>query len=143
MYMKLIVNIEVSINFWYQFEFKYIKTNGRYDNSHTNHHRRYCAFNCLLGFIAFCRHLIRSFFWTEFNQNSRHCCFEHITNDIRIFMVIIGTMYLIVSYWLLKGKGWAWTVTIIVIIIGIGLRLFLPPVQDYLHHLLLPGLRLI
>jgi hypothetical protein len=43
-------------------------------------------------------------------------------------MVIIGTIYLIVSYGLLKGKGWAWTVTIIVIITGTGLGLFLPPV---------------
>jgi hypothetical protein len=43
-------------------------------------------------------------------------------------MVIIGTITLIVSYGLLKSKGWAWTVTIIVIITGIGSRLFLPQV---------------
>jgi hypothetical protein len=43
-------------------------------------------------------------------------------------MVMIGIIYLIVSYGLLKGKGWAWTVTIIVIITGIGPRLFLPQV---------------
>jgi len=40
-----------------------------------------------------------------------------------VFMVIIGIIYLIVSYGLLKGKGWAWTITIIVTIIGIVIQI--------------------
>jgi hypothetical protein len=40
-----------------------------------------------------------------------------------IGMVIIGIIYLIVSYGLLKGKGWAWTITIIVMIIGIVIQI--------------------
>jgi hypothetical protein len=40
-----------------------------------------------------------------------------------IGMIIIGIIYLIVSYGLLKGKGWAWTITIIVMIIGIVIQI--------------------
>lgn len=36
-----------------------------------------------------------------------------------VVMLILGIAYLIVSYGLLKGKGWAWTITIIVTIIGL------------------------
>jgi hypothetical protein len=36
-----------------------------------------------------------------------------------IIMVIIGIIYLAVSYGLLKGKGWAWIVTVIVTIIAL------------------------
>src|SRR5919199_1150094 len=35
-------------------------------------------------------------------------------------LLAIGIGYLVMSYGLLKGKGWAWTITIILIIIGIG-----------------------
>ena len=36
-----------------------------------------------------------------------------------IIMVIIGIIYLAVSYGLLKGKGWAWIITVIVTIIAL------------------------
>ena len=36
-----------------------------------------------------------------------------------VVMLILGITYLIVSYGLLKGKGWAWAITIIVTIIGL------------------------
>ena len=36
-----------------------------------------------------------------------------------IVLLILGIAYLIVSYGLLKGKGWAWLITIIVTIIGL------------------------
>ena len=35
----------------------------------------------------------------------------------------IGIGYLVVSYGLLKGKGWSWTITIILIIIGIVIQI--------------------
>lgn len=38
---------------------------------------------------------------------------------IGIVLLIIGIIYFVVSYGLLKGKGWAWTITIIVTIIGL------------------------
>jgi uncharacterized membrane protein (DUF2068 family) len=34
-------------------------------------------------------------------------------------LIAIGIGYLVVSYGLLKGKGWAWTVTLILSFIGI------------------------
>ena len=36
-----------------------------------------------------------------------------------VIMLILGIAYLVVSYGLLKGKGWAWAITIIVTIIGL------------------------
>lgn len=40
-----------------------------------------------------------------------------------IIMLILGIAYLIVSYGLLKGKGWAWAITIIVTIIGLIMQI--------------------
>jgi hypothetical protein len=38
-------------------------------------------------------------------------------------LLVIGIGYLVMSYGLLKGKGWAWTITIILIIIGIAIQI--------------------
>jgi hypothetical protein len=35
------------------------------------------------------------------------------------FLIAIGIGYLVVSYGLLKGRGWAWTVTLILSYLGI------------------------
>ncbi len=40
-----------------------------------------------------------------------------------VMMLILGIAYLIVSYGLLKGKGWAWVITIIVTIIGLIMQI--------------------
>ena len=40
-----------------------------------------------------------------------------------VILLILGIAYLIVSYGLLKGKGWAWVVTIIVTIIGLIIQI--------------------
>ena len=42
-----------------------------------------------------------------------------ISLPLSLGMVILGIIYLLVSYGLLKGKGWAWMITIIVTIIGL------------------------
>ncbi|WP_458719153.1 hypothetical protein [Candidatus Nitrosocosmicus sp. R] len=42
---------------------------------------------------------------------------------IGMVMLILGIAYLIVSYGLLKGKGWAWAITIIVTIIGLIIQI--------------------
>jgi hypothetical protein len=42
-----------------------------------------------------------------------------ISLPLSLGMVLIGIIYLIVSYGLLKGKRWAWIITIIVTIIGL------------------------
>jgi hypothetical protein len=38
-------------------------------------------------------------------------------------LLVIGIGYLVMSYGLLKGKGWAWTITIILIIIGVVIQI--------------------
>lgn len=38
-------------------------------------------------------------------------------------LLVIGIGYLVMSYGLLKGKGWAWTITVILIIIGIAIQI--------------------
>lgn len=38
-------------------------------------------------------------------------------------LLVIGTGYIVMSYGLLKGKGWAWTLTIILILIGIAINI--------------------
>lgn len=38
-------------------------------------------------------------------------------------LLVIGIGYIIMSYGLLKGKGWAWTLTIILILIGIAINI--------------------
>lgn len=40
-----------------------------------------------------------------------------------IIMLILGIAYLVVSYGLLKGKGWAWAITVIVTIIGLIMQI--------------------
>jgi hypothetical protein len=37
-------------------------------------------------------------------------------------ILVIGSGYLVMSYGLLKGKGWAWIITIIICIIGIAIN---------------------
>jgi hypothetical protein len=38
-------------------------------------------------------------------------------------LLAIGIGYLVMSYGLLKGKGWAWTITIILLIIGSAIQI--------------------
>lgn len=38
-------------------------------------------------------------------------------------LLVIGAGYIIMSYGLLKGKGWAWTITIILTLIGIAINI--------------------
>jgi hypothetical protein len=40
-----------------------------------------------------------------------------------IIMLVLGIAYLVVSYGLLKGKGWAWAITVIVTIIGLIMQI--------------------
>ncbi|MDQ3839716.1 MAG: hypothetical protein M3297_10650 [Thermoproteota archaeon] len=37
-------------------------------------------------------------------------------------LLAIGIGYIVMSYGLLRAKGWAWTITIILVIIGIGIQ---------------------
>jgi hypothetical protein len=46
-----------------------------------------------------------------------------ISLPLSLGMVIIGIIYIVVSYGLLKGKGWAWIITIIVTIIGLIIQI--------------------
>jgi hypothetical protein len=43
--------------------------------------------------------------------------------SIGSILLIIGIVYIIMSYGLLKGKGWAWSITIIVTIISIVIQI--------------------
>jgi hypothetical protein len=38
-------------------------------------------------------------------------------------LIVIGVGYLVMSYGLLKGKGWAWTITIILTVISIAIQI--------------------
>jgi len=38
-------------------------------------------------------------------------------------LLVIGVGYIIMTYGLLKGKGWAWTITIILTLIGIAINI--------------------
>lgn len=38
-------------------------------------------------------------------------------------LLVVGIGYIIMSYGLLKGKGWAWTITIILTLIGIAINI--------------------
>jgi hypothetical protein len=42
---------------------------------------------------------------------------------IGAIILAVGVGYLVVSYGLLKGKGWAWTVTVILTIIAIAIQI--------------------
>lgn len=46
-----------------------------------------------------------------------------IPSVIGAVLLTLGIAYLIVSYGLLKGKGWAWVITIIVTIIGLIIQI--------------------
>lgn len=46
-----------------------------------------------------------------------------IPSVIGAILLILGIAYLIVSYGLLKGRGWAWVITIIVTIIGLIIQI--------------------
>ena len=70
-----------------------------------------------LGFIAFAG--ILSISSSEITSNSLIEIASLSFLPMGIGMMIIGIIYLAVSYGLLKGKGWAWIVTIIVTIIGL------------------------
>ena len=48
--------------------------------------------------------------------------FGIIAAIVGVILLAIGIGYIVMSYGLLKGKGWAWTITIILIIIGIGIQ---------------------
>ena len=37
-------------------------------------------------------------------------------------LLSIGIGYIVMTYGLLKGKGWAWTITVILVIVGIGIQ---------------------
>ncbi len=38
-------------------------------------------------------------------------------------LLVIGIAYVVMSYGLLKGRGWAWTITVILTIIGIAIQI--------------------
>jgi hypothetical protein len=40
-----------------------------------------------------------------------------------VILLVIGVGYLVMSYGLLKGKGWAWTITIILTVISIAIQI--------------------
>ncbi len=50
--------------------------------------------------------------------------FQFISIIIGTIILIIGIIYVLVFYGLIKGKGWSWTVTIIVTIINLVIQLF-------------------
>lgn len=51
-------------------------------------------------------------------------------------LLAIGIGYIVMTYGLLKGKGWAWTITVILVIVGSELRYYLQLRALYLVHLL-------
>jgi lysylphosphatidylglycerol synthetase-like protein (DUF2156 family) len=60
---------------------------------------------------------------TENTSNSSIGIASLISLPLSLGMVILGIIYLVVSYGLLKGKGWAWIITIIVTIIGLIIQI--------------------
>jgi hypothetical protein len=57
-----------------------------------------------------------------------------------IIMLILGIAYLVVSYGLLKGKGWAWAITVIVTIIGLIMQIISAIVIGSLTSSIVTGL---
>lgn len=49
--------------------------------------------------------------------------FQFISVIIGTIILIIGIMYVLVFYGLIKGKGWSWTVTVIVTIINLIIQI--------------------
>jgi len=48
--------------------------------------------------------------------------FGVLSAGLGAILLVIGIGYIIMSYGLLKGKGWAWTITIILSLIGIAIN---------------------
>lgn len=57
-----------------------------------------------------------------------------------VVMLILGIAYLIVSYGLIKGKGWAWVITIIVTIIGLIIQIISAIIAGSITSSILYGL---
>jgi uncharacterized membrane protein len=55
--------------------------------------------------------------------NSPNQFFGVISAAIGSVLLVIGIGYLVMSYGLLKGKGWAWTITIILMLVGIAIQI--------------------
>ncbi len=51
--------------------------------------------------------------------------FQFISIIIGTIILIIGIIYVLVFYGLIKGKGWSWTITVIVTIINLIIQVFL------------------
>jgi hypothetical protein len=60
---------------------------------------------------------------TENSSNNSIGIASLISIPLSLGMVILGIIYLVVSYGLLKGKGWAWIITIVVTIIGLIIQI--------------------
>jgi hypothetical protein len=60
---------------------------------------------------------------TENSSNNSIGIASLISIPLSFGMVILGIIYLVVSYGLLKGKGWAWIITIVVTIIGLIIQI--------------------
>lgn len=55
--------------------------------------------------------------------NSLNQFFGVISAAVGSVLLVIGIGYLVMSYGLLKGKGWTWTITIILMLIGIAIQI--------------------
>ena len=51
--------------------------------------------------------------------------FQFISIIIGTIILILGIIYVLVFYGLIKGKGWSWTITIIVTMINLIIQVFL------------------
>jgi hypothetical protein len=49
--------------------------------------------------------------------------FGVLSAGLGAILLVVGVGYIIMSYGLLKGKGWAWTITIILTLIGIAINI--------------------
>jgi hypothetical protein len=49
--------------------------------------------------------------------------FGVLSASLGAVLLVVGVGYIIMSYGLLKGKGWAWTITIILTLIGIAINI--------------------
>jgi hypothetical protein len=48
---------------------------------------------------------------------------ENMFITIGIILLIIGIIYIIMSFGLVKGKGWSWTITVILIIMNLAISI--------------------
>ena len=60
---------------------------------------------------------------TTTSTNSLNQFFGVISAAVGSVLLVIGIGYLVMSYGLLKGRGWAWTITIILMFIGIAIQI--------------------